>query len=728
MAQFVTRILVGGVQRYGAWSTDRELPGDLPQQVVAVSGVTQATGSVEWFREEDVEQLPMHPWNPPGWMPARGDQVEIFVGDGVTEWKVFHGRIDRTTGSVGGGFQSTLIDFYDQFSAEVSHRAMLRVMPPLAWDGSEPYRSVGLHPLYYVDYALRNARFYTTPAREAQCSMHAPLQGSLWPHWGLLRAGATTVNTVTPWGLGKTDFTAVYVPSVTASMGVPVQVSMLVAPGHAGAVDFMLDYGTTEKQLKLSVNSERVAIAYRNGVEVCRLSLGAGTIISMLVKNQTVSLRTDRAASVSGSMLAPSGSNMFQIRVNAGPGASVGGLQVSHPSSAVQEHASTRFVPSAVFDTTSLELSGVLDAGPNIEGRVVNNLLNEITNATLSTLWIDETGVARWAASDTLRERAPARTVTTLDDVFSLSWETDLLATSSRVVVKGLRPSISRGRWRNMVLARGTGETIKSEDELEIFLEPESDEDWIMPAFDTLEVGGASNIWGPANNPAYSLTGLYYTADGGTTEATGLTCSISTAELGFQKLLVRYVAGDWPSDVEGVLKTSPTNTILWPKNRDQELPRLIGRGRIKWGEEQVVSVGAGGPGPELVHEVGYWANRADSTAILERYAAYISGQTSAPEPIITGLSINPDPRLQLGDVIRIESGMMGVTLTALIVSVSMGHGADGLSMELGVRVIGSTRNHVTYAQYDRELAGNLTYAQWQALGPLPQTYAQFNQE
>lgn len=727
---YASRVLVNGIQRdVGSWNVDRELSGDLPAQVVAVSGVTQATGNISWASDKDLTEDGVNPWNrASGWIPARGDRVEIFVSDGVTEWKQFHGVIDKTTGSVGEGFQSTIIDDWDRTSRTVSHRAMLRVMPPLAWDGSEPYRSVGLHPIYYVDYALRHASFYTTPAREAQCSMHAPLQGSLWPHWGLLRSGDSGFNTVTPWGLGKHSFTATYSPSVTATMAEPTQLSMLVAPDHAGAVDFMCDYGTTDKQLRLSVTAQRIAVAFRDGVEVCRLTLGAATIISLLVKDQTMELRSSLGLSASGSMLAPSMSNMSAIRVNASSGASVGGLQVSHPQPGPQEHQSARFVPSAVLDTTSLYLTGVMDAGPNIEGRQVSELLDEINRATLSAMWIDETGVMRWAASDTLRERTPARTVTTLDDVLAMGWEDGLLGTASKVTVKGIRPGISRGRWRNMVIARGDGESMKSGDELEVFLEPGSDEDWIMPAFDTIEVGGSGNVWGPANNPAYSLVGLYYTADGGTTTVSGLSCTITTQELGYQKLLVKYVAGDWPSDVEGILATSPTNEILWPRNRNQNLPRLVGRGKIQWSAQEVSATGAGGPGPELVHDAGPWACRADSTEMLDRYASYLQSQTSTPKPTISDLGVVPDPRLQLGDVITIDSpSLMGVTMTALVVGVSSSFGAS-YEQSLTVRIIGVTTTYTTYAEYDQMISGNLSYAQWQALGPVPQSYAEFNNE
>lgn len=725
---FTSRVLVNGVQRdFVSWSVDRELSGDLPAQVVAVSGITQATGSVEWAAETDVEDGSRNPWNrSTGWMPAKGDRVDIFAGDSVTEWKQFTGVIDRTTGSILGGFQSTLIDDYDKLSAGFEHPAMLRSMPPLAWDGSEPYRSVGLHPLYYVDRALRAAGYHTTPPIGYDPLVFAPMQGSWWPHYGEL--STTTgdgLNYPAPWGLGRRDGSAVYTTPKTPLMSVTTQMSVLVAPDSAGNADFFLDYGSTTHSIRLNITTAREAIALKNGVEVCRLTIGSGTVVSLLAKNGVISLKTDTGVTSSGAFTA-SGSALSVIRVNVSPTASVGGFQASLPSVASHEHMVTRWVPNAVLDTSSLYLSGIMDAGPNIEDVTVGELLEEIGAATLSAMWIDETGVFRWVASDALRSRAASRVVTTLNEILSLDWEDGMLGTASKVTVTGRVPKVTKSRWRSLTLARGGGGTLKSRDEASIVLEPESNEDWITPSTLFTEVGGSGGIWSTYNNPAYSASGLYYTSDGGTTTVEGLTCTITTEAIGLQKAIVKYVAGIWPDGVEGVLSTSPTAETLWPKNRNQDLPRLVGRGKIQWTETKVAATGAGGPGPELVHETGSWACRTGSVEMLERFAAYLQTQTATPKPTISGLSITPDPRLQLGDVITISSpDLMGVTMTALVVGVSSSFG-DSYEQSLTVRIINVSTTFTTYAEYDKSISGNLSYEQWQALGPVPQSYAEFN--
>lgn len=724
---FTSRVLVNGVQRYAtAWSDDRELNGDLPQQVVSASGVTQATGSISWALEKDVNERPMNPWNPAGWLPRRGDRVEIWVGDGVTEWKQFHGVIDKTTGDLENGFESTIIDDFDRLSASVSHQALLRVMPPSA-GGGEPYRGIGLMAFYYVDYAMRQAGFHCTPNAEYNSALTVYGQGSIWPARGSLRTATSSSTHASfhpaPWGVALSDFTATYSLWGSHTDTEPVQVTMNVAPTHTGVGYVSVQYVTG--YIRLSV-SGRVASLVRSGTTIGSLNIGSGTVVSLLVKNGTWTLRTNLGASATGSVTMPTGSPATAI-VSADTNSRIAGMQVSFPSRTVDELVSTRFVPNSRLDTASFYLNGIIDAAPTVENRTAQELLQEIGDATLSAMWIDETGVMQWVPSDVLRDRSASRTVTTLDDALSLDWEDGLLGTASKVTATGRKPGISKGRWKTIVLARGGGsESIKSGDELEIFLEPEGDTDWIQPSTSFLQVGGSGAIWGSANNPEYSLTGLYYSADGGTTEASGLNVTITTESLGLQKVVVKYVAGNWPSDVEGVLSTSPTAATLWPKNRDKELPKLVGAGKVEWTDQQVTATGAGGPGPELVHDAGPWGCRTDSTIMLDRYAAYIQSQTSSPLPVINGLGIVPDPRLQLGDVIDVKSDLMGVTLRVLITGVSKSFDSDGLSMDLSVRVISATVTSVTYEQWDSLGPLPLTYAQLNSLAPTPQTYAQFN--
>lgn len=105
--RFTSRVLVNGVERaHQSWSDSREINGDLPMQVVAGSGITQATGSVVWSPVDHVTDRAHTPWNMKGlWRPKRGDTVQIIENDGTYERVMFTGFIDKTTGSVGEPMQ-----------------------------------------------------------------------------------------------------------------------------------------------------------------------------------------------------------------------------------------------------------------------------------------------------------------------------------------------------------------------------------------------------------------------------------------------------------------------------------------------------------------------------------------------------------------------------------------------------------------------------------------------
>lgn len=726
---FTSRVLVAGVQReIISWSVNRELSGDLPAQAVAASGITQATGSIV-FAGEDVEDTARNPWNrSTGWLPTEGDRVEIYAGDGVTEWKQFHGLIDRTTGSIGEGFQSTIIDDYDSLSVRFEHDSILRVMPPLA-DG-DPRRGVGLSTYYYVNAAARNAGYFCTPPHEYDAAVTVPAQGSMWPVHGTFRSGGNYTGDggthhsswPAPWGISVGNANVTYSPRVNYPSTTAVQMTAMIAPDHNSNFYLTAFYGEANS-LELAVTSNRIALARINGVQVASLLMGSDSTIAILYKDGVATLKASGGATSSGSGVV-GGSNMSSVVIRAHQDARVAGLQVSHPNSISREFASLGFVPNFIPDYRSgaLLLLGLMDAGPAIVGETTQGVLERISKATLSPMWIDETGVLRFANSPLLRALLPVRTVTTLDDVTSLDWESGLLSSRSRVRVQGRKPAINFSLFRTRVAYRGSG-SLSSGDVDEQFIGPEDDQDWIM-VDSTLTMLGPTN-WAVYNANVDSVSGVYYEQDGNAISATGKTVDVTLQKLGLRQYKLTHTASAFPAGVTAQLATHPDSVDLYPRNRNQGLPRINARALVEWADEEVTPTAAGGIGPELVHEAEYWVSRTNETEILERIASYIQSQTTTPSPTITGLSIDPDPRLQLGDRITIASpDFMGVTMNALIVGVDSSFGGS-YAQSLTVRITSASSTFTTYAEFNAS-GGALTYAQWQALGPVPETYAEFN--
>lgn len=727
---YTSRVLVAGVQREViSWNVNRELSGDLPAQVVAASGITQATGTIV-FAGEDTEDTARNPWNKStGWLPAEGDRVEIFAGDGVTEWKQFHGLIDKTTGSIGEGYQSTVIDDFDRLSAPFAHDALLRIMPPLS-DG-DARRGVGLSTAYYINAAMRDAGLHATPAGEYDSALHVPFQGSAWPLHGTLREagnytggdGSHHSTWDAPWGYSAGNFNLTYGPRTSYPATTPVQMTVMVAPDHSGNFFLTAYYGSSET-LQLAVNGSRTAIVRVNGVQLTTLAMGSATIVTALYKNGAVTIRSNGGGQATGSAMV-GGSSLSSIVTTADENSQIAGVQVSHPNTASREFDSLSWVPNAIPDYRSgaLLLLGLMDAGPAIEGTTCGEVLERISKATLTPMWFDETGVFRVAGSPWLRAKLPVKTVTTLDDATSLDWESGLLSSRSRVTVEGDIPAINISTFRTRVAYRGESGSLSSGDTDEQFIGPAENEDWIM-LDDSLTVLGPSS-WAAYNANLDSVAGVHYEQDGNPIAATGKTVTVSLEKLGLRQYKITHAAGTFPAGVTAQLATHPTSTDLYPRNRDKGLPRLNARAIVTWAKKKVTPSGVGGVGPELTHEAEMWVNRSNEPEILERIANFIQSQTTKPLPTITSLSIVPDPRLQLGDRITISSpDFMGVSLNALIVGVDSSFGGS-YEQSLTVRVTGATSTFTTYAEFNAT-GGALTYAQWQALGPLPQSYSQFN--
>lgn len=730
---FTSRVLVNGVERpVNSWSVDRELTGDLPAQIVAVSGVTQATGSIEFASEQDITESGINPWNrSTGWLPKSGDRVDIYAGDSVTEWKQFTGAIDRITGSIGSGFQATIIDDYDKLSVSISHVPLLRVMPPLS-DGGE-YRAAGLSSIYFVDYAARAAGFHCTPKPEYDAAWSAPLQGSLWPNRGTLTAGLVggvdsgpwASITPAPWGVSMGDFQNTYTPRRSELATVPLQVTLMVAADHAGNTTLNTYFGATDN-VSLAVAGSRTVTARLNGTDVTSIVMGSATVVTLLIKAGAWTLKTNKGATATGTRTMPTGVTMDRIIFTADINSHVAGAQISHPDTASREFAALNETPTAILDYSNTQHSGIIDASPTIENRAASDLLEEIGAATLTSVWIDESGVFRCAPSIALRSRTPVRTVTTLDSILSLDWDDSLLGQRSSVTVQYRELAISSGKYQNKILFQGSGETLESTEILEEFVEPGANEDWIMPDESMIILSSAN--WATYNSRRGTMGGVFYSStDGSTTSDTGLSTTITMDKLGISRYKIKHVAGSFPAGVTANLGTSPTDTALWERLRDKPLPVVRGYAKVEGAQSNRPPIITGAKGPELTHDAGPWNSRTDSTIVVDRIGSFIADQTANPKPTITGLSITPDPRLQLGDVITISSpDLMGVTMTALVVGVSSSFGSS-YEQSLTVRIINVTTTYTSYAEYDASLGGsNLTYAQWQALGPIPQTYTQFN--
>lgn len=740
-----SRVVVDGVERpHVSWSVDRELSGDLPDQVVSGSGLTQATGTIVWASDEPVTEAGDNPWNPQSWWPSKGARVEIYAGDGTSEWRQFTGVIDNTAGSLGGPMQSRIIDEIDRLSVRFSHDPLLRKMPPLTEGGD--YRYADLVPSYHIDYAMRRAGFNATPRQEPNTVVYAPFMGGCWPHVGTLTAAgsydgsdSTAANRPTPWGFGIGNGEFTYSVRHGEPSSTPVQITLAIAPDHAGPCNVQVNY-TGGRWVRLHIAANRRPFAWSNGsgtaTNVCNLTaaqMDGATVVTMLVKGGNVSLRNDQGAQSSGTTSAVSGTSST-VTVTAYPDANVGGLMVNHPKEAYQEHRpsiqwgnpqSDVFRRRAVIDTSNISHLSVIVAAPAIENRSAQSVIDEISDALLAASWIDEHGTLRWSTGLALRWTNVVDTITTRDDVLALGWEDSLLGARSGVTVTYRRPYVTESRFQSAAVWRGASTTLNSNEVHEDIITPPAEETWVMVDTDYAAIG-------PYNYPLYnrkrgSYMGVVATKGNEYYSPAGLPIAYGIEQIGPQAWKVTHTTGALPAGVQLETRTADSDEYgpgLYSWNRDNTLPLVQAGSRVQWVDQEASTSVPDGMGPVLEHDVGPWA----AFNIAENIAAYLQGATSAPLPTITNLDVWADPRRQLGDHLFVTSpALMKARLRAMVSAISTSFDSSGprLSQSLGTRIIGAEMLGQTYAEFNAA-GGQLTYGQWNALSTA--TYQQFNNE
>ena len=701
-----TTATVNGVERaVSSVSWSGEIAGDLPDQVVASGGMGGASGTIVWAGQSAVESRPVSPWGKvAGWPPSPGDLVGVWVSDGVTSWKRFTGVIDSTTGDPTSGFQSKVIDFRDRITGSITHQALLRYMPPYSDDRA--YRRIGLTNQWVLTTALRRAGIYNTPPIESLSMMSIPLQGSVWPEYGDLTnaeglgSAAHAQFYSAPWGYSAANFTATVITNAERAVdsSAPLQVSMLRAPDHSDTGEVSAIFGDMRVRLRVtgtgSVNAQWVTGSTTTVVSLTANQMGDSEAVSLLIKGNVWELRATNGATATGTQSRPSGTALSSTIVTASADARIAGVQVSSPTSAAQEHRSTRFVRDMTF--TYPGIGSEMSMSPALRDRSIADLVDEVTKAVLIAAWWDESGVLRLVPANQLRAQASMADLTTADDITSLAWEDSLLSVRSAVEVSWKAALVTKGRQQRIELWRASTDTLVSDsDPIEDFVTPESGVEWFGVDRGVARLN-ASN-WGAYNSRRGSYCGVWMSDGDGEPVSTAADISIVTEPLYTDSMKITTTPVSIPSGLEANTETHPEIIALKAYLRGQSLPVVRGRGRGEWVDETYsVSTGSG-RGSVLSHDVGYWGHTYDSGgSVAQRIGDWIAGQVAAPQPTITGMGVVYDPRRQLGDVYTIRSAWLGIELRVLVVGLSEEHG-DGAFQSLTVRVVSATSTRtVTY--------------------------------
>lgn len=738
--EWTVTVRVGNTVRVAeSVSIDAELPSDMPDAVGGVTGVSARTGEIVWAEQQPVQERPVSPWTrASSWPPVPGASVGIWVGDEGTSWKVFTGVIDNTTGDQ-TRMTSKIIDASDRLNRKVSIPAIAHTMPGSYDDETgHSFANAPTHvqPWNAAYRCLRAGGFgVAAPVQRGGWTvLDVDMQGSIWPTTGTLRHTTSSASTSMAWGEGFTYLSAGSVnyasgtgQELSAGRALRVWGRRIAQGAGTTTITTVLSDGKqirTRGTLNATMTTFTITVEVFQGEPSNGDLRGSGTAtapayvqdgsvwfevafrpgsgtVTYTVPATDVPAGTangDASATFALGTAIPTGVTVSNVGVGSGSVAARVGIL----SSWSQWTSMSSHVSSSKVRAWGRGLVRSQHTSRAIEGRSAKNVLDEIGAATLTSMWIDETGVMQWAPSNVLYAGTRVKTVTTAQDIFSLGWVESMLSTRHKITVNYLEGALTLSRRYGVTLFQPvSGVTVENGTSNEDFLDIPSDEEWlgVDTSFDRVYSDSLA-VFGQGHR---SYFGGVFESEEETQRwvEQGLTCSLEALGLRTWKLTHTNSRPDG-KDVELITKDEDAEPELKKRWRNEPLPIVRGRGKTTFADAAYTSDTTGpADAPDLDFEMASWGRKADAT----RVADWLAERLTISLITLTNLEVAYDPRLQLGDVITVDSRVfLGFSVDCLIIGKSEQHG-NGSFMSLTVRVVRVRSTAVTYAHFEANYSG-----------------------
>ena len=506
----------------------RELAIPGPDQSPLGAPITEATGTLVLARPVRLSRKGWDAYalNPP--MPGEPLSVHLSDDGGETWTTVLVGQVDDSGGTVlDAGIHVGIVDLTDRLRATISHPP-LNFRQPSPVDGS-PYMQIGLHPVYYANLAARTAGFHATPPMVGGTTMvSAPMVGSMWPERGTLtmsrlldaRGRTSWEPSDSPeyrrtwWGLSVHNVFSVYRPQKVQSwagrMTTAHGVRALVGPvtSTISAVELWWD----RVSITTMISTKGVSVEIQAGWNADGTRRKAFERIRPLSQEQIekgfelkVWLRPDGVIvmDVDGSRSVHTAlpewpretreEDMSDVRILApAKGAPLGGVQV------VGDPTEGSFGPWERTFLLDADPKGMIWGAPALENKPAIDLLREMAEGELSSMWIAEDGRLNYVA----RERMDARPVSrhlTLDDVTLAGWTTGRESVVAAVQVNRRQPSLFQTRMNSRARAQvweGPRDTLEPGGTWDEVVRVPDNEDWfhVDGSFEDVVASSVANV------------------------------------------------------------------------------------------------------------------------------------------------------------------------------------------------------------------------------------------
>ena len=697
------RVVVGGREQK---VLDYSLTKSMGDTLSGGDGLIATTGDVTIVdQSETVTQRRVTPWSPLA--VRRGESVHVQAGYDTAFAPQLVGVVDGTRGGATKPTQLELVDRYAALQQEVTLDPLMASMPPYADGGA--YRHVGLTPTYVTSTLLRQVGFYATPAHRFGAAVNVPMNGSMWPEVGSVfqcsrigDADAVPEFERSPWGQAVKNVTATLYPSSFDHTGRPFEMQMLVGnAGSSGTVIVAAYFGS--QYVRVTVSSSRgVSFGVNTGsgnTTVVSLTSGqmqGATMISARVSGNTWTLSADNGESDTTTRTWPWSAMYDRVGVTIPAGATqVGGLQVGYMDTPMTTFSPTARLTPAAFPHT-------LGAMPAIVRRRVADLLKDQAQAELAAFWLNDQGVLVWKNRFDLVGGAPVKTVTSTKDLLDLNWRQPSATTIRRIKLTGKRPVTSRAGLATITLYEGPRDSLESQQEKAIFMEPRGDEDWVMPDLSAEWLTATADRAPGFSRGRRTWVGMVRVNENSEGESVDYWVPGSdqvVTKIDPRTFLLNVTAPAYTGDQTIEMRSHKSDGRIWEQRRNNPLPVFRGYGHIAWIEQEHTRAGETNGLEEFSHDVGWWVQHSTGIAGV---ADALEQRLLNPHPVLDDVPIVPDARLEIGDIITLrDEHVTGLNLRCLIEGIKLSGTEGEQDQTLTLRILAVNGVDATYAELER---------------------------
>ena len=609
------------------------------------------------------------------WLPKPGDEVVIETGDGALgKWWVQHrGVIDDTSGSIADGTaRSTTVDRIEDLEHVVTMEPMLATMPALS--ASDGTRRVGLLSAGVVDHLLRApgkdfVGWHSSPPVTWQTVAAATHLGSLWPDVGTTREA---------WGVNNGNRPQLHSFNDTLHFGHLHSRVLMDPPAGVSRSSIILTAAVPRANTSirgewridaLNILGQGVYVAGVAGSQSIRFGVVGGSSASIADNNGGVragrfalyatttalTLRFDDGREQTlniGSSPWPAGA-VGEVVIDA-DGNGFGWWMVEGVKTAGQRWDSLNAPQTARFRFRNGDYTRWI-ASRGMLQETASEWLQDQVDAELAAMWLDEDGVMQWAGRGVLDGQGVARTITSVRDVDDIQWAQKRRRLARSAVVAYKSPSVDRSYQADISRTLWQDDSVDVTPGVEevIAVNVPDDQDWIGVDLYPRHLSSYSQAWDYYTTKS-CYGGTQYRASDDSEQAWAQFLDCTMEKFNHRSFEVRFSLWASVSSLFRCRTRYPSNPNALMRVGASTLA-LRGAARVVWRDRAAGGAGGSEGRAEYVHDVGWRVQNSDGDvdSVLTQLRTAVS-QLDGPRPYVTGLTIEHDPRLQIGDKIRVR--------------------------------------------------------------------------